>query len=63
MPIEIAPGRLDAPGLIELDAATGTELRRIDLAIRQPSSLWSSAGTLWLAFLNTPLARLDVPPR
>ncbi len=63
LPAEIGPGRLDAPGLVELDAATGAVLRDIALPVRQPLDLWGELGSLWLASAEQPLARVDLPPR
>ena len=57
------PGRVDAHELIELDEASGSILRRVDVAVRQPLNLWAGAGSLWIAGAEQPLARLELPPR
>jgi hypothetical protein len=62
-PAATQPGRTDAHELIELDSASGTILRRVELAVRQPLNLWAGGGSLWIAAAGQPLARLDLPPR
>lgn len=62
-PAATQPGRTDAHELIELDAASGTILRRVELAVRQPLNLWAGGGSLWISGAGQPLARLDLPPR
>jgi hypothetical protein len=56
-------GRTDAHELVELDSASGTILRRVELAVRQPLNLWAGGSSLWIAAAGQPLARLDLPPR
>ena len=62
-PVATLPGRFDAHELIELDAASGKILRRLELAVPQPGNLWAGGGSLWISGAGQPLARLDLPPR
>jgi len=62
-PAVTQPGRVDAHELIELAAASGKILRRVELAVGQPLNLWAGDGSLWIASAGQPLARLDLPPR
>lgn len=60
-PTTIAPGRMDASELIEVDLATGGLVRRIPFPVRQPNGLWGAAGSLWITGADRDVVRVDLP--
>lgn len=62
-PALVQTGRVDAHELIELDETSGTVVRRLPLAVRQPLNLWAGGGDLWMSSAEQPLARVELPPR